>query len=158
MVPPRFAGPSIRTGPSMAGRHRTSASIFAPTFDPEAYSLWQEPHVMMCDGGATIEWREHYIVMPMLGVLSKVAPCSRHFRQVKAVCLRPPKRSVVSMEMAAVNHKQNFDYFLVLDFEATCDQNVRLKPQASEALTIYHSTTTVPVYSYTVGLLPQYQY
>lgn len=31
---------------------------------------------------------------------------------------------------------QNFDFFLVLDFEATCERNTRIEPQVKKALLV----------------------
>lgn len=42
------------------------------------------------------------------------------------------RRARNSPVMAAIANKtamQNFDYFLVLDFEATCDRETKLEPQ-----------------------------
>ena len=42
--------------------------------------------------------------------------------------------SKTSSDKKTRQNKQMYDYFLVLDFEATCDDKVRLRPQVSFAL------------------------
>lgn len=50
----------------------------------------------------------------MLSIMSKIARIATSHRGVASV------------------RNQNFDYFLVLDFEATCDRDRKLVPQVSD--------------------------
>lgn len=38
-----------------------------------------------------------------------------------------PKMQAINQKVSATN-EQNFDYFLVLDFEATCEEGIKIMP------------------------------
>ena len=59
-----------------------------------------------------------------------------HFNRINSALIPAPLRQASNMAKSAVP-EQTFDYFLVLDFEATCDDKTRLKPQVCKS-NLYH--------------------
>ena len=58
-----------------------------------------------------------------------------HFNKINSALIQGHLRQASKMAKSSV--EQTFDYFLVLDFEATCDDKTRLKPQVCKS-NVYH--------------------